>query len=101
MNSLNSIATAFCHSFYNKELIGGNTAISKLTAAEAYEVQDLVTKKRIEKGEHVVGYKVGCTSNAIQAKFGIHEPINGRLFQPHILDSKTTIDYSNYVNCAI
>lgn len=101
MKSLDSIASGFCHSFYEKEWIGDNSSISKLTMTEAYEVQDLVTKKRIEKGERVVGYKVGCTSNAIREQFGINEPINGRLFQPHIMDSKATIDYSNYVNCAI
>jgi len=80
VNSLDLIATAFCHSFYKKEWIGNNAAISKLTIGEAYEIQDLVTKKRIEKGERVVGYKVGCTSNAIREQFGINEPINGRLF---------------------
>jgi|TARA_B110000093_G_scaffold121296_1_gene130005 2-keto-4-pentenoate hydratase len=101
MKSLDSIAAAFCHSFYKKEWIGNNAAIRRLRVAEAYEVQDEVTKKRIEKGERVVGYKVGCTSTAIREQFGINEPINGRLFQPHILDSKTIIDYSKYVNCAI
>jgi 2-keto-4-pentenoate hydratase len=101
MKSLDSIANVFCHSFYKKEWLGDNSSISKLTIAEAYEIQDLVTKKRIEKGERVVGYKVGCTSNAIREQFGINEPINGRLFQVHIMDSKATIDYSNYVNCAI
>ena len=101
MKSLDSIAEDFYHAFYKKEWLGDTSSMNNLTIAEAYEVQDLVAKKRIEKGEYVVGYKVGCTSNAIQDQFGIDDPINGRLFQPHILDSKATIDYSNYVNCAI
>ena len=48
MNSLDLIATAFCHSFYKKEWIGNNAAISKLTIGEAYEIQDLVTKKTLK-----------------------------------------------------
>ncbi len=101
MKSLDSIAEDFYHAFYKKEWLGDAHSLNNLSIEEAYVVQDLVTKKRIEKGEHVVGYKVGCTSAAIREQFGIHEPINGKLFQPHIMDSKATIVYSNYVNCAI
>jgi 2-keto-4-pentenoate hydratase len=101
MKSLDAIAEDFYHAFYNKEWLGDASSVRKLSIAEAYEVQDLVSKKRQEKGERVVGFKVGCTSNAIRKQFGINEPINGRLFQPHIMDSKAMIDYNNYVNCAI
>ena len=49
----------------------------------------------------MVGFKVGCTSTAIRQQFGINEPINGKLFQPHILGSTERVDYSHYLNCAI
>jgi 2-keto-4-pentenoate hydratase len=101
MKSLESIASDFCHAFYEKEWRGDSLSINELTIEEAYAVQDLVARKRIAMGESVVGYKVGCTSNAIRKQFGINEPINGRLFQPHIMDSTASIDYSDFVNCAI
>jgi len=101
MKSLDSIADDFYHAFYKKEWRGDAASVNKLSIAEAYVVQDLVTRKRIEIGERVVGYKVGCTSTAIRQQFGINEPINGKLFQPHILDSNARVDYSNYMNCAI
>jgi 2-keto-4-pentenoate hydratase len=101
LKSLESTATAFYHAFYKKEWLGDASSINNLSIEEAYVVQDLVTMKRIENGEYVVGYKVGCTSSAIQNQFGIDEPINGRLFQPHIMNGNTKVDYSNYVNCAI
>ena len=85
MKSLDSIAEGFYHAFYKKKWRGDASSINKLSIAEAYVVQDLVTQKRIEIGERVVGFKVGCTSNAIREQFGINEPINGKLFQPHIL----------------
>ena len=33
------------------------------------------TVRRVAKGEHVAGYKVGCTSRAIRQQFGLSEPI--------------------------
>ena len=38
MNSLDSIAAAFCHSFYKKEWIGNNAAIRRLTVAVVEEL---------------------------------------------------------------
>jgi len=101
MKSLDSIAESFYHAFYKKKWSGYASSVNKLSIAEAYVVQDLVTRKRIEIGERVVGFKVGCTSNAIREQFGINEPINGKIFQPHILESNARVDYSNYINCAI
>ncbi len=101
MKSLNHIAEDFYHSFYCKEWPGKDVAIKRLSIEEAYKVQDLVTKKRIASGERIAGYKVGCTSTAIRKQFGLTEPINGKLFHPHILDSKVKIDWSDYINCAI
>lgn len=75
--------------------------VSGLSIEESYSVQDLVTKKRIDRGEKVAGYKVGCTSSSIRAQFGLDEPIFGRLFQPHIFSDASTIDHHDYVNCAI
>ncbi len=98
---MNRIAEDFYHSFYNKEWLGDTASVTNLTIDEAYEVQDLVAHKRILLGERVVGYKVGCTSEAIRAQFDLKEPINGRLFQPHIFDCNALIDWSDYINCAI
>ena len=101
MKSLDSIADDFYHAFYTKIWRGDESSIKELSVAEAYATQDIVTTKRIEKGERVAGYKVGCTSPAIRKQFGISEPVSGRLFQPHILDSNATVDYLNYMDCAI
>jgi 2-keto-4-pentenoate hydratase len=75
--------------------------ISALSIDESYSVQDLVAKKRIDRGEKVVGYKVGCTSSSIQSQFGLDEPIFGRLFQPHIFEDSRVLDQNDYVNCAV
>ncbi|MHC4104410.1 MAG: 2-keto-4-pentenoate hydratase [Planctomycetota bacterium] len=102
MKSLDSIATEFFHAFYRKEWFeDGDPYINSLSIAEAYEVQNLVAQKRIELGESIAGFKIGCTSKAIRAQFGLNEPINGKLFRPHVFEGNVTVDWSDYVNCAI
>ncbi|MBC8770500.1 hypothetical protein H4O18_21070 [Arenibacter sp. BSSL-BM3] len=98
---LESIANDFYHSFYEKEWHGEEILIRNLSIKEAYEVQDLVTKRRIEAGETLAGFKVGCTSSSIRRQFGLSEPINGKLFYPHTAENQINIDCSNYINCAI
>jgi 2-keto-4-pentenoate hydratase len=101
MKSLESIANDFYDSFYKKEWHGDENSIRNLTVQQAYEVQDLVTEKRIESGEHIAGYKIGCTSQSIRKQFGLSEPIYGRLFYPHIGNDQIKVNWSDYINCAI
>ena len=75
--------------------------VSELSIKEAYEVQDLVTQMRIDKGEEIVGFKVGCTSEAIRLQFGLEEPINGRLSKSHVHKEEVELNWKDYGNCAI
>ena len=102
MQLINLLARKFFEAFYEREW-GGELEphVSQLSMAEAYEVQDLVTQMRIDKGEEVVGFKVGCTSKAIRSQFGLQEPISGRLFDPHVHKEGVGINWKDYVNCAI
>ena len=61
----------------------------------------MVTQMRINKGERVAGFKVGCTSKAIRDQFGLKEPINGRIFRPHLYDEGVELNWKDYGNCAI
>ena len=56
---------------------------------------------RVDCGETVVGYKVGCTSPAIRAQFGLSEPIRARLWHPYIYEEGVELDWADYVGCAI
>src|SRR5437016_2008219 len=51
-----------------------------LTTVQAYALQAEIAWLREERGEKVIGYKVGCTSPAVQQQLGIGEPIFGRIF---------------------
>jgi len=102
MKSLDILAGQYFHAFYKKEWLGEcEPAISELSIAEAYQVQNMVARKRVQAGEKIVGYKIGCTSSAIRSQFGLTEPINGNLFQPHVFEANVVIDWSDYNHCAI
>src|SRR2546428_676692 len=41
-----------------------------LTTVQAYALQAEIARLREERGERVIGYKVGCTSAAVQQQLG-------------------------------
>ncbi len=95
-------AQQFCRAFYQRKWEGDcDPAVAELSIGEAYAVQDLVAELRVEKGEEIAGYKVGCTSEAIRKQFGLSEPISGRLFHPHVQKEGVDVDWQKYANCAI
>ncbi|WP_144125415.1 2-keto-4-pentenoate hydratase [Catellatospora sichuanensis] len=61
------------------------TAIPQLTLAHeldvdgAYAVQEALIARRLDRGQRLVGIKMGLTSRAKMAQVGVHEVIWGRL----------------------
>jgi 2-keto-4-pentenoate hydratase len=78
-----------------------NVDLGNLTLPEAYKIQDQVLAARVANGERIVGWKVGCTSRAIQQQFGLSQPISGRLLEPQIYPDGDTLRASQYVDCAV
>jgi len=72
-----------------------------LTSVQAYALQAEVARLREERGEKVIGYKVGCASEAIQRQLGIHEPIFGRIFDTGRIASGTRISSAMYAGLTI
>lgn len=102
MKAIDSLANKFYDAFYKRKWTGElEPPVSELSIREAYKVQDLVTQMRIHRGEEVVGFKVGCTSEAIRSQLGLKEPINGRLFKPHVHEEGVELNWKNYGHCAI
>ncbi len=72
-----------------------------LTTAQAYALQAEIARLREQRGEKVIGYKVGCTSRPIQVQLGIKEPIFGRLFDTGCHPSGVRLLSERYANLAI
>ena len=72
-----------------------------LTIDEAYQLQGEVARRREQRGEKIIGYKVGCISTTIQQQLGISEPIFGRLFDTECHSSGARLSCANYANLAV
>ena len=102
--TIEALAKSIFESFRTKKFTAdASFPIAEISLDEAYAVQDAVTEFRVESGETVVGYKVGCTSRTIRKQFGLREPIVGKLFRQHVHNAAQTRElfWSDYVNCAI
>src|ERR1700732_2234361 len=72
-----------------------------LATVQAYALQAEITRLREERGEKVIGYKVGCTSRPIQVQLGVKEPIFGRLFDTECHPSGVHLSSARYANLAV
>ena len=72
-----------------------------LDVAEAYELQSAVAELRRDRGERIIGYKVGCTSPTIRAQLGIDHCVTGRLYELEQHPSGAVLSRKRYANLAI
>ena len=72
-----------------------------LDVREAYAIQTEVSRLREQRGERLLGYKVGCTSPTIQRQLNISHPVFGRLFDSDSWESKTDFASTRFANPAI
>lgn len=72
-----------------------------LDVAEAYELQSAVAQLRCDRGERVIGYKVGCTSPTIREQLGIDHCVIGQLFDSEQYDSGSKLSRERFANLAI
>lgn len=101
MNDLRPIASTFLGIFESHRLEGAVTVIGSLSIEEAYEVQRMVIDARVGEGERCVGYKVGCTSEAIRRQFGLTEPICGCVMAPHVYHGNAILNWADYCQPAV
>ena len=72
-----------------------------LSTERAYALQGEVARLREGRGERVIGYKVGCTSRAIQDQLGIGEPIFGRIFDTGCFSAGARLAHGRFASLAI
>ncbi len=72
-----------------------------LDVGHAYELQAAVAQLRRDRGERIIGYKIGCTSSVIRAQLGIDHCVTGRLFDSEQHSSGGVLSRQNFANLAI
>jgi len=71
---------------------------ASLDAETAYEVQRLVVGKRVARGAHLVGAKLGLTSAAKQRQMQVSDPLYGRLTSDMVLDPSQPVDLDRFIH---
>ncbi len=69
-----------------------------LTVEDAYKIQMINIKKRIESGRRIVGEKIGLTSLAMQKLLGVNEPDYGIILDDMLFSSGKELDSSRMVS---
>ncbi|MFG2730409.1 2-oxo-hept-4-ene-1,7-dioate hydratase [Streptomyces canus] len=72
-----------------------------MTVEDAYAVQGVWARGRLDAGRRVIGHKIGLTSKVMQAATGITEPDYGVIFDDVLFDSGAVIDFDRFANVRI
>ncbi|BCJ60682.1 2-keto-4-pentenoate hydratase [Micromonospora endophytica] len=64
----------------------------------AYAVQDALVRRRLDRGERLVGMKLGLTSRAKMAQVGVDEVIWGRLTDAMRVPDGGTVDVADFIH---
>jgi 2-keto-4-pentenoate hydratase len=97
---LNDAAIQLLRDYDSKE-IGTIFNNEQFSIAEAYEIQSKVSAMREQRGEAIIGYKVGCVSPALRESMGIFHPVFGRLFDCEQWQSGVRLDPTQFATPAI
>jgi len=68
--------------------VGQTSQIRKITIEEAYEIQKLVLDRRIDRGERLIGIKLGFASEAKMKQMGVSDMIWGRLTDKMLIQNR-------------
>lgn len=68
----------------------------EMTLEDAYTIQRRSMARRLERGESIVGMKMGLTSKAKMEQMNVHNPIYGHLTDPMMLGDGDEIIRSDY-----
>ncbi|WP_414505837.1 2-keto-4-pentenoate hydratase [Streptomyces sp. NEAU-L66] len=69
-----------------------------LSVADAYAVQELAVARRLDRGERLVGVKMGFTSRQKMAQMGVDEVIWGRLTSAMLVPEGDRIAPDHYIH---
>ena len=73
----------------------------KLSNNEALLIQSKISKLRTDRGEEVMGYKIGCVSKDTQKKMGFTQPAWGTLWKSELYKSGVELNKKDYSNPAM
>ena len=73
----------------------------KITNEDALIIQSNVAKLRENRGEEIIGYKIGCVSKDTQKKMGFTQPACGYLWKSELFESGVSLNKKDFTNPAM
>jgi 2-oxopent-4-enoate/cis-2-oxohex-4-enoate hydratase len=74
-----------------------SSSYPEMTIEDAYHVQQRMLARRLEKGEKIIGKKIGVTSKAVMNMLGVHQPDFGYLTDGMVYNEGETIEFSDLI----
>lgn len=74
------------------------TLCPELTIKEAYDIQEALIEKRLDRGEAIIGPKMGLTSQAKLQQMAVSDPIYGYVFDSMLIEDGGTIEIKKYIH---
>ena len=72
----------------NASAISQLSSTTSFSVDESYEIQRLAIDRRLDRGEKLIGLKMGFTSEAKMKQMGVHDMIWGRLTNAMMVDEQ-------------
>ncbi|WP_082897114.1 kynureninase [Thalassotalea crassostreae] len=95
---LNKLAIKLDQAAVSAQSVEQLSLTSELSLDDAYTIQKLSIDQRLNRGERLVGYKMGFTSKAKMEQMGVDDLIWGRLTDTMIIEQDQAIDLADYVH---
>ena len=69
----------------------------EMTIENAYHVQQRMIARRLDKGERIIGKKIGVTSKAVMNMLGVHQPDFGYLLDGMVYNEGESIEMASLI----
>ena len=96
--NLNQLATIADQAALNSKAIPQLSLGHSFTEQEAYEIQKMSIQQRLNRGETLLGYKLGFTSRLKMQQMGVHDMIWGRLTSSMLLEEGAHMELDHFIH---
>ena len=83
---------------FNAQAIQQLSVAHQFNVDESYEIQALSIERRYARGEHLIGLKMGFTSEAKMQQMGVHDMIWGRLTDDMFYENGGEVSFDKFIH---
>ena len=74
----------------------------QLGSKDAYKIQEEINNILSNNGlGKIIGYKIGCTNEAVQKELNVAEPIFGALFKNKVIENNSNVSMKNFIKVGV